>query len=357
MIAKSDYFKFLKEIKEKIVSARITAYRKLNRRLIKLYWDIGENIVERQEKFGWGRSIVEKLSKDLIAEFEGKEGFSPNNLWRMRNFYLTYKDNLKLAQLVQEIPWGQNIVIMQRVKIQEIKEYYIKATIQFGWSRNVLVHQIEAEAHLQTKTKKMHNFPKALPAHLAEQADIAIKDSYTLDFLDVEEPIKERELERQLLMHLKNFITELGLGFCFIGSQHPVRLKDKEYYIDLLFFHRDLHCLVAFDLKIGEFKSEYAGKMNFYLNLLDDLVRRPNENPSIGIILCKDRGHLEVEYALRGIRKPIGVSKYRLTKKLPKKLTKSLPSPELLKKGLKSLVCRLKVKKKIKRTRIKKLEH
>ena len=172
IIAKSDYLKFLKEIKGKIISARISAYRKLNKELIKLYWDIGENIVERQEKFGWGRSIVEKLSKDLISEFEGREGFSPNNLWRMRNFYLTYKDNPKLAQLVQEIPWDQNIVIMQRIKIEEVKEYYIKATIQFGWSRNVLVHQIEADAHKQAKVKKMHNFPKVLPAHLAEQADI-----------------------------------------------------------------------------------------------------------------------------------------------------------------------------------------
>ncbi len=225
-VTKSDYLKLLKEIKEKIISSRIKAYQRLNRGLIKLYWDIGKDIVERQQKFGWGKSIVEKLSKDLISEFEGREGFSPNNLWRMRNFYLTYKDNLKLAQLVQEIPWGQNIVIMQRVKIQKGREYYIKATIQFGWSRNVLVHQIEAEAHKQAKIKKTHNFPKTLPVHLAEQADIALKDSYTLDFLDVEEPIKERELERHLLVHLKNFIAELGLGFCFIGSQYRLRLKE-----------------------------------------------------------------------------------------------------------------------------------
>ena len=335
VITKSDYLKFLKEVKGRIVSARIGAYRKLNRDLLRLYWDIGKNIIERQEKFGWGKSIVEKLSKDLIAEFEGRKGFSPNNLWRMRNFYLTYQDSPKLAQLVQEIPWGQNIVIMQRVKIQEIRGYYIKATIQFGWSRNVLVHQIEAEVHKQAKTKKMHNFPETLPGHLTEQADIALKDLYTLDFLDVEEPVRERELERKLLIHLRNFIAELGLGFCFVGSQYPLRLRDKEYYIDLLFFHRHLHCLVAFDLKIGEFKPEYAGKMNFYLNLLDDSVRLPEENPSIGIILCKDRNRLEVEYALRGIRKPIGVSKYRLTKKLPKKLTKLLPAPGVLKKGLK----------------------
>ncbi|OIP41718.1 hypothetical protein AUJ95_02890 [Candidatus Desantisbacteria bacterium CG2_30_40_21] len=264
-ILKSDYLQFLKEIKERITSARVTAYRNLNRELISLYWGIGGNIVERQQKFGWGKSIVEKLSKDLMSEFEGREGFSSNNLWRMRNFYLTYKDNSKLAQLVQEIPWGQNIVIMQRVKMQETREYYIKATVQFDWSRNVLVHQIEAEAHKQTKIKKMHNFPKTLPAHLAEQADIAIKDSYILEFLNVEEPIKERELERQILMHLKNFITELGLGFCFIGSQYPLRLKEKEYYVDLLFFHRQLRCLVAFELKIGEFKELSINKLyNFH---------------------------------------------------------------------------------------------
>ena len=334
-IVESDYLQFLKEIKEKIVSSRIRAYRGLNRGLIKLYWEIGRNIVERQEKFGWGKSIVEKLSRDLRQEFSATKGYSAQNLWYMRQLYLEYRDFPNLQQLVGEIPWGQNLVILSRLKDVKEREFYIRGTIQFGWSRNVLIHQIEAEAHKQAKIKKMHNFPKTLPAHLAEQADIALKDSYALDFLDVEVSIRERELERELIIHLKDFITELGLGFCFIGSQYPLKLRDKEYYIDLLFFHRHLHCLVAFDLKIGEFKSEYAGKMNFYLNLLDDLVRLPEENPSIGIILCKDRNRLEVEYALRGIRKPIGVSKYRITKRLPKKLAKSLPSPEELRKGLK----------------------
>lgn len=334
-VKRIDYVRFLGEIKKRIASARITAYRKLNRELIRLYWDIGKKIIERQEMFGWGKGVVERLSKDLMAEFKGREGFSPNNLWRIRNFYLTYRDNLKLAQLVQEIPWGQTIVIMQRVKEPEAKEYYLKATIQFGWSRNVLIHQVEAEAYKHAKAKKMHNFPKALSPYLAEQADLALKDSYMLDFLDLTEPLQERVMNRSLVVHLKDFITELGLGFCFIGSQYPLRLKNKEYYMDLLFFHRHLRCLVAFELKIGEFKPEYAGKMNFYLNLLDDLVRLPEENPSIGIILCKSRDRIEVEYALRGVRNPIGVAEYKLTKKLPKKLTKSLPTPEMLRKGLK----------------------
>lgn len=335
IITRSDYLEFLKEIKEKIISSRITAYRGLNRGLIKLYWEIGKNIVERQEKFGWGKSIVEKLSNDLRKEFSGTKGYSVQNLWYMRQFYLEYKDFPNLQQVVGEIPWGQNLVIMSHIKDREEREFYIDGTIQFGWSRDVLIHQIEAEAHKQMKIEKMHNFPKTLPAHLAEQADLAMKDTYTLDFLDVAKPISERKMERELIANLKDFVTELGLGFCFIGSQYPLKLKDREYYIDLLFFHRHLRCLVVFDLKIGEFRSEYAGKMNFYLNLLDDLVRLPEENPSIGIILCKDRDRLEVEYALRGIRKPIGVSKYRLTHRLPKKLTKSLPTPEMLKKGLK----------------------
>lgn len=333
-VIKSTYLQFLKEIKEKIVSARINAYRGLNRGLIKLYWEIGKNIAERQEKFGWGKSIVERLSADLQKILRTTKGYSVQNLWYMRKFYLEYKNSPNLQQLVGEIPWGQNLVIMTRVKNMREREFYIRATIQCCWSRDVLVHQIESKAYNQVRLEKMHNFPKALPAHLAEQADLAIKDTYTLDFLDVAEPILEREMERKLVINLKNFITELGFGFCFIGSQYPLKLNEKEYYIDLLFFHRHLRCLVAVDLKIGDFKPEFSGKMNFYLNLLDNLVRLPEENQSLGIILCKNRDQLEVEYALRGIIKPIGISEYKLTKKLPKEFTKTLPTPEMLKKGL-----------------------
>lgn len=253
----------------------------------------------------------------------------------MRQFYLEYQSSPILQQLVGEIPWGQNLVILSRVKNIKDREFYIKGTIQYGWSRNVLIHQIEAEAHKQTKTIKLHNFPKTLPAHLSEQADLSMKDTYTLDFLDVAQPLLERELERKLLENLKKFLTELGYGFCFIGNQYKLELNDKEYYIDLLFYHRYLHCLVAIDLKIGEFKPEYAGKMNFYLNLLDEKIKLPEENPSIGIIICKDRNRFEVEYALKGIDKPIGVSKYKIIKKLPPKLKKKLPTGEDIEKGLK----------------------
>jgi predicted nuclease of restriction endonuclease-like (RecB) superfamily len=330
-----DYLVFLKEIKDKITKARITAYKSLNKELIKLYWDIGRSIVEKQEEYGWGKGIVARLSDDLRKEFPGAKGYSAQNLWYMRQFYLEYKDVPNLQQLVGEIPWGQNLVILSRVKNVKDREFYIKSTIQFGWSRDVLIHQIEAEAHKQATIKKVHNFPKALPAYLSEQADLALKDTYTLDFLDIEKPLLEREMERKLLENLKTFLVELGLGFCFMGNQYKIKLNEKEYYIDLLFYHRFLHCLVAIDLKIGEFKPEYAGKMNFYLNLLDEKVKLPEENPSIGIIICKDRDQLEVEYTLKGISKPIGVSKYKIIKKLPSHLQNKLPTQKDIEKGLK----------------------
>ena len=336
-ILKNDYLPFLEEIKGKIKSARIQAYRKANKELILLYLEIGERIVEKQEQFGWGKGVVEQLSTDLKKEFPGLSGYSARNLWDMRRFYLEYKDNENLRQLVAEIPWGQNLVIMSRVKDNKEKEFYIRKTFEYGWTRDVLIHQIEAGAHLEIDAKKMHNFPQVLPEHLAEQADKALKDSYILDFLDISKPLQERQMEKKLIVRFKDFITELGLGFCLIGTQYKVKLSDKEYFIDLLFFHRKLKSLVAIELKVGEFKPEYAGKMNFYLNLLDDFVRMPDENPSIGIIICKDRNRFDVEYALKRINSPIGVSGYKLTQKLPENLQKELPTVEDLREGLKDI--------------------
>ena len=223
-----NYVSFLNTVKAKILSARIQAYRGLNRELIKLYWDLGKTIVERQKQHSWGQSVVEKLANDLKYEFDGKEGFSANNLWRIRNFYVAYKDSPKLAQLVQEIPWGHNVVIMQMVKDGIQKEYYIRASIQMGWSRNVLLNQIKANAFTHAKhNKKLHNFDKALPSHLAEQADESIKSVYSLDFLGITQPVKERELEGHLVEKVKRFILELGYGFCFIGNQYRLTLKDR----------------------------------------------------------------------------------------------------------------------------------
>jgi len=297
-----DYLIFLDDVKKEIRKARVKVARTANRELIKLYWSLGKNITEKQEQLGWGKSVVEQLSKDLQKIFEGRSGFSTQNLWYMRQFYQEYRDESNLQQLVGEIPWGQNLAIISKVKDRESRRYYLEATKEMGWSRNVLIHQIESQAYERHQlTDKQHNFQQALPAHLAEQADQAMKDVYMLDMLGVEKPILEVELESRMVSKIQAVMLELGYGFAFIGNQYRIVANDKEYFIDLLFSNRRLNALVAIELKIGHFKPEYAGKMNFYLNLLDDYVRETGENPSIGIILCKERNDFEVEYALRGL--------------------------------------------------------
>ncbi len=325
-----EYIKFLSEIKLRIVTARIQAIRSVNKELIKLYWDIGKTIVERQKQFGWGKGVVEQLSRDLISEYANFEGFSRDNLWRMRMFYLEYKDNPILAQAVPELPWGHNILIMQKVKDARERQYYITASIKLGWSRNVLLNQIKAGAYEFGLKQKTHNFPKVLPVYLAEQADESIKSVYNLDFLDITKSVVERELERRLVEKIKRFMLELGKGFSFLGSQYRLTLRDNEYFVDLLFFNRQLKCLVAIELKTGEFEPEYAGKMDFYLQLLDEQVKLKDENPSIGIILCAAKDNIVVEYALRSVKKPMGIAEYYLTNKLPKYLAGKLPDASAL---------------------------
>lgn len=326
-----EYINFLNEIKSRIVSARIQAIRSISKELIKLYWDIGKSIVERQKRFGWGKGVVEQLSRDLINEYANFEGFSPDNLWRMRMFYLEYKDDPILAQLVPELPWGHNILIMQKIKDNKEREYYITASIKLGWSRNVLLNQIKAGAYALSLKQKTHNFPRALPMYLAEQADEAMKSVYNLDFLGITKEVLERELEKRLIDKIKRFMLELGKGFSFIGNQYRLTLGNNEYSVDLLFFNRNLKCLIAIELKTGKFEPEYAGKMDFYLRLLDEQVRLKDENPPIGIILCADKDNIVVEYALRSVKKPVGVAEYYLTKKLPKYLTGKLPDANALK--------------------------
>ena len=326
------YVEFLKEIKSKILSARIRAYHRLNRGHIQLYWDLGKTIVDRQKKYGWGQSIVERLAKDLREDFPNSSGFSDRNLWNMRSFYEAYREFPILQQLVAEIPWGHHMLILGKTADIKEREYYIKATAEMGWSRNVLLNQIKANAYAHAKSKgKLHNFDKALPDHLAEQADESVKSVYSLDFLGITKPVKERELENRLVEKVKSFILELGYGFCFIGNQHRVTLGDNEYYIDLLFFNRKLKSLVAIELKAGRFQPEFAGKMDFYLHILNDKHRMKDENPPIGIILCATKDDLEVEYALKSVKNPVGVGEYQLTTKLPEKLKGMIPSEQEIK--------------------------
>ena len=327
VVVNAEYKTILKEIKERIHKAQYDAFKSVNKELINLYWDIGRSIVAKQEKLGWGKSIVETLARDLQKEFPGIQGFSSANLWRMRNFYITYQENEKLAPLVREISWTKNVIIMERCKDDIRREFYIKTTRKFGWTKDVLINQLEAgtfERYMANQT----NFDKTVPEKYRHQAKLAVKDEYSFDFLELGEEHSEKVLELALLENVRKFLIEIGGYFTFVGNQYRLEIDGQEFFVDLLLYHRHLRCLVAIELKVGAFKPEYAGKMQFYLSALNDRVKLPDENPSIGIILCKDKSRTIVEYALKDTKKPIGVSTYKLTEKLPRELKKYLPSPE-----------------------------
>ena len=348
----SDYPSFLAALKERILRARISAAHAVNHELVLLYWDIGRGIAEKQQTAGWGDAVVERLAADLRAEFPDMRGFSIANLWRMKQLYLVHtsagflsravrelkvaeSDPEKLSQSVRElvasIPWGHHANILARLTDPAARLYYLRATAQLGWSRSVLFNQIKAGAYERAvKEKKTHNFALALPEHLAEQADEMLKSRYNLEFLGIGRAMKERELEDRLIVRLQQFILELGYGFCFVGRQYRLALGRKEYFVDLLFYHRFLKALVAFDLKIGPFEPEHAGKMDFYLNLLNDKERAQGDQPSIGIILCAEKDDIEVEFALKTKANPIGVAEYQLQPKLPAQFRGRLPSAKQL---------------------------
>ncbi len=263
----------------------------------------------------------------------------------MRQFFIEYQSNETLQQLAFQIPWGQNILILTKIKDEQHRHYYLSKTIEAAWSRNTLLNQIKAEAHTrQSLLPKQHNFKNTLPAHLTEQAMEILKSDYNLEFLGIAQPLLERQLENRLVENIKDFILELGYGFSYIGNQYRLSLNDKEYFVDLLFFQRKLKCLVAIDLKIGSFEPEFAGKMNFYLNLLNKQVKLPDENPSIGIILCAEKNSIEVEYALSGMSNPIGVAEYTYRKQLPASLKGELPGASELKKKLQEEISKNKKK-------------
>ena len=320
------YNHFLKDIKQRIRVAQYEALKSVNKELILLYWDIGGKIVDNQKKHGWGKAVVETLAKDLQMEFPGVAGYSADNLWRMRKFYLNYANKPKLAPLVQEIAWAHNIIIMEKCKNELSREFYLRMAKKFGWTKNVLVHQIENQSYEKTLLNQT-NFKKTLPEKIEKQANLAVKDEYTFDFLDLSDKHSEIELERAMLAKINQFLIEMGGVFAFMGNQFRLEVEGEEYFIDLLLYHRRLKCLVAIELKIGKFLPEYVGKMQFYLSALDAQVKEKSESPSIGIILCKEKKRTIVEYALRDSKKPIAVASYRITSILPKELRKELPNP------------------------------
>lgn len=326
-IVQANYTVFLGEIKARIRRAQYDALKAVNKELIALYWDIGKMIVERQKKEGWGKAVVERLAADLQKEFPGIQGYSARNIWYMRIFYITYRENTKLQPMVAEISWTKHLVILDRCADDLEREFYIRMTRKFGWTKNVLIHQIENKTFEKTLINQT-NFDKALPEKIKNQAKLAVKDEYTFDFLELGDEHSEIELERSLMNRVNRFLIEMGGAFTFVGNQFRLEIDGSEFFIDILLYHRRLKCLVAIELKAGKFLPEYVGKMQFYLTALDETVKEKDENPSIGIILCKDKNRTIVEYALRVSKKPIGVATYKITAQLPRNLKKELPSPE-----------------------------
>ena len=331
----SGYDLFLDDLKQRVRTSQLKAAIAVNSELIRLYWDIGRSIVERQQQDGWGKAVVDRLAGDIQQSFPGISGFSPRNVWRMRAFFLAYVPESSrnanasiLPQAVAEIPWGHNIVLLERIKDLTARLWYVKATKEFGWSRSILEHQIESNTYGR-KGKAVTNFEKALPAAQSDLARETLKDPYSFQFLTLAEDHAEADLQRGLVSHIRQFLLELGAGFAYVGERYHLEVGGEDFYLDLVFYHLKLRSFVIFDLKAKRFTPEAAGKMNFYLSAVDDLLRHADDNPSIGIILCKAKNKVIAEYALRDIEKPLAITTYmtRLVESLPDELKKELDLP------------------------------
>ncbi len=345
------YDAFLKDLKERIRTAQVKAAVAANSKLIELYWYIGQSIVDRQEREGWGSSVIERLAKDIQEAFPGIEGFSSSNIWRMRAFFLAYTGKVAiLAQPVQEfdgthlpplmaaLPWGHNVVLMQKVKSPAERLWYARMAIEHGWSRAIFDHQIDSGLY-RRQGKALTNFTRTLPPAQSDLADGLLKDPYSFDFLMLAKDAREREPQKGLLAHIRHFLLELGAGFAFVGENVHLEVGGDDFFIDLRFYHFKLRAFIVIDLKARPFKPEFAGKMNFYLSVVDDRLRHPDDQPSIGIILCKAGNQAVAEYALRDIAKPVGISTYvtRLVESLPANLQSSPPTVAELEAELKSI--------------------
>ncbi len=328
------YKDFLNDLKKKIRSSQLKAAVKVNRELIKLYFEIGKTIIKKQKQEKWGAKIIEKLCKDLQNAFPGIAGFSRSNIFYMKSFYLAYEkvqqaagqfENLPIFQ----IPWWHNIILITRIKDLKTRLWYANMVIQEGWSRSSLEDMIKTK-YSERWGKAVTNFKERLPQEQSNLAQETLKDPYNFDFIELADDYREKELEQGLINHIEKFLLELGQGFAFIGRQYHIEIAGDDYYIDLLFYHLKLRCYCVIELKNTAFQPEHAGKMNFYLSAVDDLVKQKNDNPSIGMILCKTKNNFKVEYALRDIHKPMGVSEYeiKIMESLPNNLKGSLPSIE-----------------------------
>ena len=329
------YSEFLTELKNRVRQAQVRAALSVNKELVLLYWEIGRDILERQQSMGWGAKVVDKLAVDLRSSFIEMKGFSSRNLKYMRAFAEAYPDFEFVQQAAAQIPWFHNCVVLDKVKEPQERLWYIKQTFQHGWSRDVLVMQIESRLY-HRQGKAITNFDKTLPGLQSDLAQQVLKDPYSFDFLSLDSEAHERDIERSLVDHIQRFLLELGFGFAFVGRQYHMEVGDQDFYIDLLFYHLRLRCFVVIELKATEFKPEYTGQLNFYLSAVDDRLKHPDDQPSIGLILCKSQNRLIAEYALRDVNKPIGISEFRLTEALPDKLKGQLPTIEELEAELSS---------------------
>ena len=321
------YATLLASIKERIQSAQVRAALAVNRELVLLYWGIGKEILARQKQEGWGTKVIERLAKDLRSAFPHMKGFSRTNLLYMRAFSEAWPEEPIVQQLAGQLPWFHNCTLLDKTKDSEERFWYAHSAIEHGWSRNILVMQIESNLY-RRQGKAITNFQATLPKPQSDLAQQLLKDPYNFDFLTLSKDAHEREVETGLVAHIQKFLLELGVGFAFVGRQVPLEVAGKEYRIDLLFYHLKLRCFVVFDLKGGAFKPEYTGKMNFYLSAVDDLLRHPDDKPSIGLILCKQKDGIVAEYALRDMTKPLGVAEFTHLEKLPEEFKGTLPTIE-----------------------------
>lgn len=330
MIFPSDYQDWLKALKDRIQAAQQRAVLAVNQELLQLYWQIGRDILLRQQEQGWGAKVIERLAQDLRSAFPELKGFSRANLLYMRSFAENWPDfhsNSIVQQAVGQIPWGHNLVLISKLKTSVERLAYAEQCRQNGWSRNVLVHQIETNL-LDRQGEALSNFSATLPDPQSELAQQTFKDPYIFDFLNLGAEAKERDIETALTRHITSFLLELGAGFAFVGRQAHLEVEGEDYFIDLLFYHLQLHCYIVIELKSGDFKPEYVGKLSFYLSAVDSQVKADTDAPSIGLLLCKSRKKVIAEYALRDNNKPIGIAEYQIGSKLPEELDRQLPSIE-----------------------------
>lgn len=324
-----DYDAFLSNLKERIRTAQVRAALAVNQELILLYWQIGRDILTRQKQQGWGAKVIERLAKDLKKSFPDLKGFSRTNLLYMRAFAQAYPDDQIVQRTVGQLPWRHNIALLEKLKSPEQRLWYAQQALENAWSRDILVMQIETNLY-QRQGSAVTNFERTLPQPESDLARQMLKDPYNLEFLTLSKDVQERELERALVLHIRDFLLELGVGFAFLGNQYPIVVDEREYRMDLLFYHVRLHCYVVIELKMREFEPSFSGQMNFYVSAVDNLLKTPRDERTIGIILCRSKRQTTVEYALQDVNKPIGVSTYRLKQDLPQVLQESLPTVKQL---------------------------